>query len=68
MNNIVEYKNFYPEIKEILHIKDKTMNEYSKKYGESAWYKELNIIHNFLIELKIKLKTYQRNTICVKQL
>ena len=54
MNIIIEYKCYYPKINELSRIIDKTLEEYTQKYGESPWYIEPK--HNTQFFEKIKTK------------
>ena len=56
MDNIVEYRYYYPEINTISHIIDKTLKEYGEKYEESPWYIELKNNIQFFHKIKNKTK------------
>ena len=66
MDNIIEYKYYYPERNEILNIIDKTLKEYTQKNGESPRYMELKYNTQFFtffthITLHNKIKTRTKN-------
>ena len=52
MDNLVEYKFYYPERNEISHIIDKTLKEYAQKYENSPWYIEFKYNTQFFDKVK----------------
>ena len=56
MDNIIEYKFYYPERKELSNFIDKTLKEYAAKYENSPWYIELKDNTQFFDKIENKKK------------